>query len=721
MNKKLIVLLGTAFVLILSLAFVIPAYTASQDGQVRVWVEFRPGQQANVERVLRGEGAQFHYTFDNLSSFVVTLPEKSLSGIRRNPNVVMVEEDAKRYLDAQTIPYGIDMVQARQIWDADLDGIVDAGAPTGAGRKVCIIDSGLWTAHEDFQGVNITGGYPSDWNRDRCGHGTHVAGTIAAMNNQLGVVGVSPGNVSLYILKVFGDNCSWTYASTLADAANRCQSAGANVISMSLGGGVPNFQEQRTFQNLYNAGILSIAAAGNTGANEHHYPASYSTVVGVAALDQNKQRADFSTYNSDVELAAPGVGVLSTVPFLDENWITVDGVRYTGNHIDESKRGDASGLLADGGRCTATNAAWSGKVVLCERGDISFADKVKNVENSGGTAAVIYNNVPGGFSGTMNGVATNLIAISLSQEDGQFLKANKLGVNGDVHSTITYEQSAYEYYDGTSMATPHVSGVAAVIWSWKPSLTNAQVRDAMNKSAEDLGAAGRDNYYGNGLVQAYDAWVYLGGGTPTDTPPTVTITNPAEGATVAGTVTITANASDDQGVTQVEFFVDGTSLGVDTSAPYEIAWNTTTVADGTHQVRAVATDTIAQTAEDINTVTVNNGGGTPTTMHVGDLDGSKSGTRRWSATVTITVHDANHNPLSGVTVTGSWSAGASGTSSCTTNSSGQCSVSKTNIANTVSSVTFSVTNLSKSGYTYASSSNHDPDGDSNGTSITITK
>jgi len=86
--------------------------------------------------------------------------------------------------------------------------------------------------------------------------------------------------------------------------------------------------------------------------------------------------------------------------------------------------------------------------------------------------------------------------------------------------------------------------------------------------------------------------------------------------------------------------------------------------------------------------------------------------------VTITVHNANHLPLSNVTVNGSWSGGSSGNSSCRTNSSGQCYVTKSNISKS-SSITFTVTGMSRANYTFTANANHDPDGDSNGTSITI--
>ena len=108
-----------------------------------------------------------------------------------------------------------------------------------------------------------------------------------------------------------------------------------------------------------------------------------------------------------------------------------------------------------------------------------------------------------------------------------------------------------------------------------------------------------------------------------------------------------------------------------------------------------------------------------TIMHVGDLDGSSSGSGKWTATVTVTVHDANHNPVANATVSGNWSNGASGTASCTTNSNGQCSVSKSGINRGKNSVTFNVNNTSRSGFTYNSGSNHDPDGGSNGTRIVV--
>lgn len=546
MSKKIFTVISLLLVFVFITSVTQPAYS-SNEGKMRVWVEFSPGSSARVEKSLNGLGAEFHYSFEDLNSFVVTVPEQAIAGLRNNPNVVSIEEDAIRYPAGQTVPYGIDMVQARDVWDANRDGTIDAGAPTGDGIKVCIIDSGLWTEHEDFEGVPVNG-YSTNWNTDTCGHGTHVAGTITASLNDLGVVGVNPGgpnSVELYIVKVFdGPECGWSYSSTLANAAQQCQAADADIISMSLGGPTKNKIEERAFNNLYTAGILSIAAAGNDGNTAYNYPASYSSVVSVAAIDENKAWADFSQYNNQVELAAPGVSVMSTVPFLNEASVVIDGVTYYGNPVEFAALGSAEGNLVDGGLCLAQDPTWLEKVVLCQRGDISFYDKVMNVQNSGGKAAIIYNNVEGELLATLGvGYSSTILAIGVSLAQGSAL-LEKVNSIAKVNNFFTQNVSAYEAWNGTSMATPHISGVAALIWSANPYWTNDQIRNALTSTAEDLGTSGRDVYYGYGLVQAFDALVSLGWNPPSPTPtptdtPTATPTTPTPTNTPTPTETLT--------------------------------------------------------------------------------------------------------------------------------------------------------------------------------------
>jgi hypothetical protein len=211
------------------------------------------------------------------------------------------------------------------------------------------------------------------------------------------------------------------------------------------------------------------------------------------------------------------------------------------------------------------------------------------------------------------------------------------------------------------------------------------------------------------------------GGAPVDNPPSVSITNPANGTTVSNQVTVTANASDDNGVNQVEFFVDGGSIGADGdgSDGYSADWDTTAYTDGSsHTISAVATDTINQTGSDSVDVTVNN---TPAgTIHVGDLDASTTAVRKnWIVDVVVTVHNATDAPVFNATVSGLWSGGANGSVSCITDINGTCTVSSGNISGKKTSATFTITDLSHPPDTYDSASNQDPDGDSNGTTITV--
>jgi subtilisin family serine protease len=470
--------------------------SAELNATKRVIVSFKPG--ADKAKVIAAAGGKEKLSIHGMNASAVELPEQAIAALSKNPAVEFVEEDAVRKPLAQSTPYGIPMVQADQVW----------AQATGANRKVCIIDSGLYAAHEDHQSGKAITGYPAGWNTDKCHHGTHVAGTIAAVNNTVGVVGVLPNGVNLHIIKVFGDDCAWTYASTLADAANRCVSAGSNVISMSLGGATKSRTEETAFKNAFASNVLSIAAAGNDGNNKMSYPASYPVVMSVGALDSNKQIATFSQFNTEVDIAAPGVGVLSTVGALDQNSVTVGGVTYNGGYLDGAARtAGVTGALVDGGLCDSVGA-WAGKVVLCQRGVIAFADKVNNAKAGGGVAAIIYNNVAGPFAGTLNGTST-IPGIALSLEDGNAIKAaGGIGQSATVKSQVTDPGNGYEPYDGTSMATPHVSAVAALVWSYNTSWTAQRVRNALEKSAQDLGTAGRDNYYGHGLVQAKAALNY---------------------------------------------------------------------------------------------------------------------------------------------------------------------------------------------------------------------
>ena len=484
----------------------------------RVIVAFKPGAAAaGRAAVLAARGRVVHEIF-GMDAVAIEVPAQALQGLSRNPNIDYIEPDELRfalsgatpstgspYLTGQLVPYGIRMVQADQLPDS-----------AAANRKVCIIDSGYQLAHEDLAGNTVSGEYDAGtgwWYTDENSHGTHVAGTIAAINNSgVGVVGVAPNRqLRLHIVKVF-DAAGWAYSSSLATAANKCGAAGANVISMSLGGSRSVKTEQRAFDSLLAQGVLSVAAAGNAGTSAKSYPASYASVVSVAAVDENKQWASFSQYNSSVEIAGPGVNVLSTVPTGSgsASALSVGATVYAPGGMDGSPKASASAPLADFGTGSAVNTAVSGKVCLIARGSVDFATKVSNCQASGGVGAVIYNNVAGSFGGTLGTVVTQIPSLTASDTEGAAMRL-QFGQT----ATVTVAATSYAHFDGTSMATPHVSAVAALVWSHFPNCTAAQLRNSLNKSAEDLGTAGRDTRYGFGLVRAraaYDRILSLGCG-----------------------------------------------------------------------------------------------------------------------------------------------------------------------------------------------------------------
>ncbi|HEX4508612.1 MAG TPA: S8 family serine peptidase [Burkholderiaceae bacterium] len=490
-----------------ALATTIAGSVSAADDTARFIVEFKPGMAAQAREALAAAGGRVKLEMFDGEAVAAELPRHLVAALRQSAAVFRVEEDAKRYLmsmgeaeadgggykPGQDIPYGIQMVQADQLSDANADN-----------RMICIIDSGYSRDHEDLSGNDVDGEFDSgtgNWYEDGLGHGTHVGGTISAINNKnTGVVGVNPNkHIKLHIIKVFDENGAFTYSSTLAVAAKRCGKAGANVISMSLGGGAPNSVEQKAFDDLDKAGVLSIAAAGNGGNGTLSYPAGYASVLSVAAIDENKNWATFSQYNSDVELAAPGVHVLSTWPMGKGTLpaLSVGKTHYAPGSMDGSPLAKVTAPLYDFGLGDKVDDGVAGQVCLIQRGTIDFATKVTNCETSGGVGAVIYNNVAGSFDGTLGETQTNIPSMSASDKEGAKLLA-QLGKKANLVVAV----SNYAFLQGTSMATPHVSAVAALVWSYFPKCTNAQLRTSLEKSALDIGDQGFDDKTGYGLVQA---------------------------------------------------------------------------------------------------------------------------------------------------------------------------------------------------------------------------
>ena len=329
----------------------------------------------------------------------------------------------------------------------------------------------------------------------------------------------APG-VDLYIARVLNDEGSGTTSSVI-NGLNWCQGNNAKIANLSLGSSTPSRTEQKAFDHTYQKGMLSIAASGNDSKGKIGYPANYNSVVAVGAVDSSLNLAGFSNYGKNQELVAPGVSTLSSVPLgtgLQSITKEVDnGVEssYRSNGLEFSGLGTISGPLVNCGLADSVTSC-SGKpdsgawIALVNRGTNTFSEKVQNVMSQGATAAILTNNDtvspddPGNF--TLGTAGNWIAAVSVSYNSGTLLRSGSLGT-GSVEVTPW----DYSYFEGTSMATPHVSAVAAIAWSANPLLTNDQIRKVLQSSAENLGDAGRDNKYGYGLVQA-DAAVQMAGG-----------------------------------------------------------------------------------------------------------------------------------------------------------------------------------------------------------------
>ncbi|MFC3647251.1 S8 family serine peptidase [Planctobacterium marinum] len=435
------------------------------------------------------------------------------------------EKNPKRWPMAENSPWGIANVQADQVSDA-----------SASNTTVCIIDSGYDITNPDLAANNASGTNDSgtgQWSTPGGSHGTHVAGTIAAVNNNEGVVGVLPNtNVNLHIIKVFTAS-GWAYSSDLVDAIDDCQTAGAQVVNMSLGGPSSTTSESNAMQAFENDGMLLIAAAGNDGDSTHSYPASYDAVVSVAAVDESGLHAEFSQYTSQVELSGPGEAILSTVGVGDgrQGFITYNGsttgddrvlpqsryVQQGGNYVITNVNGTVSGELAS---CSMSAGNYScgnmsGKICIAERYENQSGSNYPEIDpaeacaNAGAEGVIVYSN--SARPGLQNpflvdgNSAVDMPTVSVNRALGQSLLAN-------VGSNATLEvrgNTDYAYYNGTSMATPHVAGVAALAWSNNPTCSATEVRNALKQTALDLDSSGRDNRTGWGLVQTKAASDYM--------------------------------------------------------------------------------------------------------------------------------------------------------------------------------------------------------------------
>lgn len=337
---------------------------------------FRPYAVVAVEPVFLGIAEHGMNRIFTITFTPATVLGDVLDSLSRSQHVTWAEPD--RLLWAVGDVYYPDQWGLHRI-DVEPIRKTTTGAPEVI---VAVGDTGLDVRHGDFQGVRIVDGYDfvddDDDPHDGHGHGTHVTGVIAAMvDNGYGIAGIAP-QVTIIPVKVLSDEGSGT-ASGVAQGIRYAADAGARVISLSLGGDRTEVIEE-ALRYARGKGALLVAAAGNDGEDELSHPASSEHAMAITATDEEDDLASFSNYGEGVDLAAPGVDVVST--------------------------------FKDGWTCTGS---------------------------------------------------------------------------------------------GTSMATPHVSGVAALVLSLLPELSVDELREHLHRTAVDLGAPGWDPFFGYGLVSAKGA------------------------------------------------------------------------------------------------------------------------------------------------------------------------------------------------------------------------
>lgn len=285
-------------------------------------------------------------------------PEEALNGLRNNPHVRYVEENGTMEALGETVPYGIEITNA--------DEAIDEGF-TGDGVSIAILDTGIDAQHETLaenlgEGWSATGvtcdtsddcepGWfcpiigeidtcYEEWDDDN-GHGSHVAGTAAAAMNNTGVMGVAP-NATLHSVKVLGCCGSGTFED-IAAGIEWAADQGHDVINMSLGGqesdAVNDAVEYAADNN-----VVMVAAAGNAGPCDDCVgsPADHPEVIAVSATNEDDELAEFSSTGPEIDIAAPGEDVLSSIP--RDDYEELPGTSMASPHV----AGAAATVIADG-------------------------------------------------------------------------------------------------------------------------------------------------------------------------------------------------------------------------------------------------------------------------------------------------------------------------------------------------------------------------------------
>ena len=677
--------------------------------------------RAVASALMQSVGGQVGHLYEHaLTGFSAYLPAAAVKGLSNNPLVQSIEPNqvvqACGDWPAGTpyvVPHGVDRI------DADL-----ADSPQDwSGVDVAILDTGIDPNHPDLNvsttGVHfytrLTGPPPKRgafWDSnfaDDDGHGSHVAGIVGALDNDFGVVGVAPA-ATLWGVKVLD---SRGYG-TMADVAKGIdwvveRAADIEVINLSLGMWGESDVLHTAITSAVNAGIVVVVAAGNDGLDvygldatlgtaDDFIPAAYPEVITISAMVDtdgipggfgpasgsglDDTFASFSNYSAGgaIDLVLPGVNLWST--WWDGSNVQLSGTSMAAPH--------AAGLAA---RYIA------GMVEVPDSAEDVYAVRqalIGNAVAQGDSLGLATQNDPDvypepiGWAGPSD-LADYPPAINVI---GPAAGATVSGTTVTLNAVVFNDDGAVDQVQFFVDNSP-IGSDTDPDGGWSISWDTTGWSDGLHK----ITAIATE---GSQSGTSSPIFVTVENGTVSDLPPSVSVTSPGDGQTVFGIVTVTANASDDNGVDQVEFFVDGTtSIGIDTNGDdgWSANWDTSTFANGPYTVTATATDTSVQkTTSDSVSVIVDNEPATGT-MYIA-LEGTSTSVnkRKWAATVAVQVQDENEDRVSNATIKGTWSTGLVSTAS--TNDFGVATVFSGNVDNSISSVTFTVDSVTYSDSTY---------------------